>query len=203
MSKAYLVFTDDNQHWMGTILRRGYRHVLTISHEGNGWVIYDWAGGAPQINAIAEEDIHPWLESFPNEYIEIEAEQRRPVGPLMLNNCVGHAKLMLGIRSWAITPWQLCKQIKKRLDMKHAFFNNLFTLPGGGLFRGSASAPPPPPPPPPPPEPPKKADPAVSQARRDERKRAKLRAGAGGAIKTGPLGTTSEAATAQRTLLGN
>ena len=87
--------------------------------------------------------------------------------------------------------------------MKHAFFDNLFTLPGGGFFGGGPSVPPPPPPPPPPPEPPKKADPAVSQARRDERKRAKLRSGAGGAIKTGPLGTTSEASTTQRTLLGN
>ncbi|QDP54914.1 MAG: hypothetical protein Unbinned3065contig1002_16 [Prokaryotic dsDNA virus sp.] len=202
MAKAYLVFTDDNQHWLGKILRRGYRHVLTISHEGNGWVIYDWAGGAPQMNAIAEKDIRDWLGSFPNEHIEVEATQRRPKGPLMLNNCVGHAKLMLGIRCWAITPWQLYRQIKKRSEMKHDFLNGLFTLPGGGLF-GGPSVPPPPPPPPPPPEPPSKADPAVRQARRDERKRAKMQSGAAGAVRTGPLGTTSQASTAQRTLLGN
>ena len=202
MAKAYLVFTDDNQHWLGKFLHRGYRHVLTISHEGNGWVIYDWAGGAPQMNAIAEEDIRDWLGSFPNEHIEVEATQRRPRGPLMLNNCVGHAKLMLGIRCWAVTPWQLYRQIRKRSEMKHAFLNGLFTLPGGGLF-GGPSAPPPPPPPPPPPEPPQKADPAVRQARRDERKRAKMQSGAGGTVKTGPLGTTSQASTTQRTLLGN
>ncbi len=203
MSRAYLVFTDDNQHWMGKILRRGYRHVLTISHEGNGWVIYDWAGGAPQMNVIAEEDIRNWLGSFENEYIEIEAEQSRPVGPLMLNNCVGHAKLLLGIRSWAFTPWQLYKQTKKKgFPMKKLNFpDNLFTLPGGGFF-GGPKVPPPPPPPPPPPEPPKKADAAVRQARADERKRSRLKSGAAGTIKTDPLLIT-EASTANKTLLGN
>lgn len=203
MAEAYLVFTDDNHHWLGKFLRRGYRHVLTISHEGNGWVIYDWAGGAPQMNVIAGEDIRDWLESFPNEHIEIEAKQRRPVGPLMLNNCVGHAKLMLGIRCWAVTPWQLYKEMKKRSEMKRDFLNGLFTLPGGGLFGGGPSVPAPPPPPPPPPEPPRKADPAVRQARRDERKRARMKGGAAGTIQTGPLGTTSQASTTQRTLLGN
>jgi hypothetical protein len=201
MAEAYVVFTEDNGHWLGKFLRQGYRHVLTISHEGNSWIIYNWAGGSPKMNAIAEEDIPDWLESFPNTYLKVETKRVRPLGPLMINNCVAHAKLMLGIRCWGITPWQLYRHLKKRSTMKRAFLNGLFTLPGGDIF--TPDPPDPPAPPPPPPPPPTKADPAVMQARRDQKKRAKMQAGAGGTVRTGPLGTTTEASTTRRTLLGN
>ena len=202
MAEAYVVFTEDNGHWLGKFLRQGYRHVFTISHEGNSWVIYNWAGGSPKMNAIAEEDLSDWLESFPNTHLKVETKQVRPVGPLMINNCVAHAKLMLGIRCWGITPWQLYRHLEKRSKMKSDFLNGLFTLPGSDIFTPDPPAPPPPPPPPPP-EPPKKADPAVKQARRDQKKRSKMQAGAGGTVRTGPLGTTTEASTTRRTLLGN
>jgi len=65
---------------------------------------------------------------------------------------------------------------------------------------GGGSTPAPPPPPPPPPEPPKKTDEAVKQARADEQRRARQRAGVAGTVKT-PLGGVGEATTT-KTLLG-
>ena len=70
-----------------------------------------------------------------------------------------------------------------------------FTIPG---FGGGSPAPPPPPPPMP--DPPKKTDPAVQQARTDEQRRARQRAGVAGTIKT-PMGGVGEATTT-KTLLG-
>lgn len=73
-----------------------------------------------------------------------------------------------------------------------------FTIPG--LGGGSPAAPAPPPPPPPPPPAPKKPDIAVQQARADEIKRSKLRAGQAGTNVTGGV-LTEEASTAKKTLL--
>jgi len=70
-----------------------------------------------------------------------------------------------------------------------------------GMF-SAPKAPPPPPPPPPPPEPPKKVDPAVSQARRDEVRRARQQSGIGGTRVTGSQGLLDPASTTGRTLLG-
>jgi len=78
--------------------------------------------------------------------------------------------------------------------------SKLFKIPG---FGGGAPAAPAPPPPPPPPAPVAvKADEAVSQARRDEQKRARIQAGQGGTVKTSSLGAEGEATTT-KTLLGS
>ena len=67
-------------------------------------------------------------------------------------------------------------------------------------FGGGGSQPVPPPPPPPPPPAPKKPDLAVQQARADEIKRSKLRAGQAGTNVTGGV-LAEEARVAQKTLL--
>jgi hypothetical protein len=74
--------------------------------------------------------------------------------------------------------------------------NNIFSVPGfgGGGSRGVPAAPPPPP------KPPKKTDEAVRQARRDEKRLARIRAGQGGTVQT-PVTGVGDAVTTQ-TLLG-
>jgi len=72
----------------------------------------------------------------------------------------------------------------------------MFTIPGFG----GGGAPAVPPPPAPPPEPPKKTDEAVRTARRDEQKRARIKAGQGGTIQTPVTGVGM--ATTTKTLLG-
>lgn len=70
------------------------------------------------------------------------------------------------------------------------------------MCMGAPKAPAPPPPPPPPPAPPKKPDPAVREARNDEKSRIRAMAGRSSTIATGAQGLTDEASTTGKKLLG-
>lgn len=200
--KALVVFEKTNAHPLAGLLDRRQRHVwcAVCDEERDVWISYDWRQGIPRLRAEAPSGF-ALAEHYRDQgydVAEIRVSDTPVAGPFVLNNCVGHTKVILGIKSWALTPRQLYKHLTRERTM-WSFIRDLSFVPG---FGGDVS-PAPPPPPPPPPEPPKKTDEAVQQARSDEQKRARLRAGTGGAVKTGPLGTTSQASTTQRTLLGN
>lgn len=200
---AILVFASGNHHALSWMLNKAHRHVFVCVLTDNGWVKYDWRDGNPTIEPYAAKDFD--LSSFfrdeGHEVLCMQRQRNTGFGPLMFNNCVGHAKLILGINSFSITPHQLyCHLAKRSIPMRIMdFIKHLTFIPG---FGGGAPAAAPPPPPPPPAPVAKKADDAVSQARRDEQKRARTQAGQGGTVKTGALGVET-AATTTKTLLGS
>ncbi len=201
---ALIVFNAENFHPLHRIMHRDRRHVwCAIRDKGRGhWVGYDWGQGSPRITCLAKDDydLAGFYLKHGYEVIETHVKRVPPRGPLMLNNCVGHVKLLLGIRSWALTPHQLYRHLKREKKRMGIFDRLLgyFVIPG---FGGGAPSPPPPPPPPEPPKPvARKTDESVQQARRDEQRRARIAAGQGGTIKT-PLGGVGDATTT-KTLLG-
>tara|TARA_R110000782_G_scaffold56514_10_gene118510 strand:- start:4480 stop:5097 length:618 start_codon:yes stop_codon:yes gene_type:complete len=203
---AILVFASGNHHALSWMLDKAHRHVFVCVLTDNGWVKYDWRDGNPTIESFAAKDfdLSSYYRDGGYEVLSIQTQRNSTFGPFMLNNCVGHAKLILGINSFSITPHQLYCHLSNRSILMRImdFIKQLSYIPGfGGAPK--AAAPPPPPPPPPPPAPvAKKADEAVSQARRDEQKRARIQAGQGGTVKTGPLGVQTPATTT-KTLLGS
>ena len=200
--KCLVVFGAENAHPLAWLLNRKRRHVWCALQdtEQNMWLSYNWHKGLPIIRAEAAADfdleVHYLAQGF--EVVSIERGDIPCMSFSILNNCVGHVKVVCAIKSWALTPYQLYRSLtpKKGLTMK---LKQLFTIPG---FGGSSPAPAPPPPPPPLPPPPTKADPAVVQSREAEQRRLKQARGLRSTIRTNPA-PLAAADTADKTLLGN
>tara|TARA_R110000823_G_scaffold79251_1_gene180532 strand:+ start:211 stop:810 length:600 start_codon:yes stop_codon:yes gene_type:complete len=198
--KCLVVFGAENAHPLAWLLSRSRRHVLCALQdtEQNMWLSYNWHKGLPIIRAeaAADFDLEAHYLSHGFEVISIERGDIPCMSFSILNNCVGHVKVVCAIKSWALTPYQLYNSLtrKKGLTMK---LKQLFTVPG---FGGSNPSPPPPPPPLPPP--PTKADPAVIQSREAEKRRLKQARGLRSTIKTNKA-PMAAATTADKTLLGN
>jgi|TARA_R110000824_G_scaffold214694_4_gene400897 hypothetical protein len=200
--QCLIIFGAENAHPLAWMLSQDRRHVWCALQDTdrNAWVSYNWHKGLPIIQAEAAADYDLAAHYRDQGYTVVETERGTAprLSPFILNNCVGHVKLVCGLRSRALTPHQLhrsltCKRSSLRMRLKH-----LMMVPGFG--GGSAPAPPPPPPPLPPP--PTKADPAVVKAREDSQRRLRQQRGLAGTIKAdqNALGT---ATTADKTLLGN
>ena len=200
--KALLVFSSNNNHPLSFLLNKKRQHVFVCLCTENAWVKYDWRMGLPVVESVAANDFDLGMfymsEGF--EVIEAETEQHIGYGPFMMNNCVGHAKLLLGCDSNALVPNGLYQHYQTRgsaMQKIKDYLKMLSFVPG---FGGGAA--PTPPPPPAPVEPvAKKADPDVQTARRAEQKAARLAAGQAGTDKTGSLVQTADATTT-KTLLG-
>ena len=198
--EALLVFSSNNDHALSFLLNKQRRHVFVCLCTDNAWVMYDWRMGLPIVESVAAKDFD--LASFYREdgfeVLEIETGTHTVYGPVMMNNCVGHAKLITGCNSYALVPNGLYNHFTRGSAM-HKFLDYikmLTTVPGFG------SASPAPPPVPVAPEPvAKKADTDVQTARREEMKMARIKAGQAGTNVTGGLVKTADATTT-KTLLG-
>jgi hypothetical protein len=197
--KCLLIFGTENAHPLAWMLSRKHRHVWCALQdvERGVWVSYNWHKGLPiiQVESAADYDLAAHYRDQGYSVVEIERGIKPRLFPLVMNNCVGHVKVVCALRTFTVTPQWLYRSMTKRTFAMR--FKEMFTVPG---FGGGSPAPPPPPPPLPPP--PTKADPAVVKSREDEQRRLKQQRGMAGTVKTGstPLGT---ATTADKTLLGN
>ena len=162
---SYLIFGADNSHPLAWLLHKQHRHVWCIiaDTEHNTWVSYDWAQGLPELRteAALDFDIKTHYEAHGYDVVAIPEGERAAVqGPIVLNNCVGHVKSVLGIRGFALVPHQLYKLVTKRLKREAEDKRRLNMMSAPGF--GSPKMPPMPampayvPPPPPPPLPPRK-----------------------------------------------
>tara|TARA_R110000744_G_scaffold90678_1_gene176039 strand:- start:927 stop:1415 length:489 start_codon:yes stop_codon:yes gene_type:complete len=161
------------------------------------WVSYDWHQGLPVIKAeaAADFDLASYYRDQGYEVVKVDRGKDALMRPLVLNNCVGHVKLICAIKSWAMTPHQLHRSIVGPrgfvMMLKHFL-----------VFPGFGGTPSPPPPPPPLPPPPTKADPAVVKARTDAQRRLRQQRGMAG-TQVADQATVGTALTANKTLLGN
>jgi len=163
---SYLVFGSDNDHPLAWLLHARHRHVWCIIADTahNTWVSYDWAQGLPELRteAALDFDIKAHYEAHGYDVVAIPEGERAAVqGPLVLNNCVGHVKNVLGIRGFALFPHQLYRLVTKRLKRAAEDKRRLNMVAAPGFGGGSAPPMPPmpayvPPPPPPPKPPPRK-----------------------------------------------
>jgi len=199
--QALLVFSPENCHPFAFLLNKQRRHVFVCLCTENAWVMYDWRMGLPKIESVAAVgfDLPSFYRDDGFEVLEIETGEHIGYGPFMMNNCVGHAKMVIGCGSYALVPNGLYKHFTRGSAMKKFFsyVKMLTVVPGFG--GGSSPAPPPPPPPPEPVA--KKADKDVQTARREEMKLARIKAGQAGTNVTGGALDTSTATTT-KTMLG-
>ena len=120
--EALVVFTNENNHWLGSALHPDFRHVYCVVPTAEGVVtevnltvdgvkLTSWGGGARslrQFYAHLPETTHCLLTDY--------QPQERHLLPYVLNNCVGLTKQLLGRRDWSITPRQLFQVLSKEPD---------------------------------------------------------------------------------------
>jgi len=117
MIDALVVFEHNNLHPLSSALKSGYRHVwcAVIDDRNVGWVSHDLrlTGYVSSVLCAPEYPLAEHLAADGNHVIGLSRTDYRAAGPFILNNCVGLTKAVCGIRSWALTPWQLCKYLTK------------------------------------------------------------------------------------------
>ena len=107
--KAVIAFDAKSPHYLAPLLKRGYWHVwCALFHEpSNLWIVHDSTRVGieiyPQTHDMLAEKLSTSTEVFTLETDPAAALKL----PAMVNTCVGHTKITLGLRSFALTPHQL------------------------------------------------------------------------------------------------
>lgn len=114
MTQALAVFHDAGGHWADRWLKRGFRHVFTCIVANGKWVRLDARNGQPVVEIVARAEY--WLDEFYETQgyavVKTERVERPSRWPLICANCVGMAKVVLGVRaSRVVTPWQLFRHL--------------------------------------------------------------------------------------------
>jgi hypothetical protein len=117
---ALVMFGGESDHPLGFLLKRGFKHCFcayqTFSFEsGHHWVVLDPAKGLPLIHvtAVTREALVEHYEGYGYHVIPMRSPQAIK-SPFAISSCVGFVKAVMGIRSMALTPWQLYKHMKRR-----------------------------------------------------------------------------------------
>lgn len=136
--RALVCFHDkESHHWANRWLKPGFWHVFVCvcdcpeieplsngGHASAHWIRIDAQDGKPAFEVVAPStfDLATLYASEGLTVLEIESEGRRPLWPWMCANCVGVAKMVLGIRAWwVLTPWQLYNHVLRLQAIERAF----------------------------------------------------------------------------------
>lgn len=112
-----IIFSNVDEHPLAGLLKPGFRHVTAVRYEDSGyWVQHDWAPSGIKLSSVGGsiEQITEFYAEHGGTVFHRPVHMRFWEGQLlMLNNCVGHTKALLGIPSWAVTPYQLYRYLIK------------------------------------------------------------------------------------------
>lgn len=107
-----VVFHDNGGHPLDFLLKKGFRHCFCVVASGNYWIQVDATIGLPELNVIAGTDYDLEQYYIDEGYTVVKAKKDKPSPyPYLHNNCVGMIKSVLGLRTFAVTPYQLFKYL--------------------------------------------------------------------------------------------
>ena len=118
--KAVVVFHGEGTgFWPAFFGRDGFRHCYVVVPSGDYWILFDGRGGSPLLQVIGgtkEHDIAALLKKDGNTIIEADMpDEYDSLWPLMIGNCIGAAKKIVGSRNPFIwTPYQLYRHLRRR-----------------------------------------------------------------------------------------
>jgi hypothetical protein len=106
--KCLVIFGAENAHPLAWMLSRKHRHVWCALQdvERGVWVSYNWHKGLPiiQVESAADYDLAAHYRAQGYSVVEIERGAKPRLFPILMNNCVGHVKVICGLRSYTVTP---------------------------------------------------------------------------------------------------
>lgn len=115
--RALVVFHDGVRHPLGMLMKTGFSHCFVCIEENGLWIQVDGRDGVPLVHYLAQSDGFD-LASFYRDkgftVVETEQGSSAVLSPLVLRNCVGLVKAVLCIRSFAVTPWQLYRHLRRK-----------------------------------------------------------------------------------------
>lgn len=109
--------TDNPTRWWHRFMRPGYRHCLAFGFDGRSWIQVDCLFNLLDIRSYAEAEMSLVLEALAGYRARILVLERTVVSRPLLGlpvYCVSTVKHLLGLRCWALTPWQLYRALEKR-----------------------------------------------------------------------------------------
>ena len=121
--KALVVFHSENaEHPFSWMLKKEFKHCFIAVNNGEHWIEVDGGVGIPIVRGMApsDYDLAEFYRGF--GWLVVETEQahiqtmtqymwRRPC---VFASCVGMVQLILGMTGFAMTPYSLYKQLKRK-----------------------------------------------------------------------------------------
>lgn len=107
--KAIVVFHGHGTHPLSGLLKRGFKHCFAALLCNGYWVVVDGCEGVAQVSVVATEgyDLAGFYRADGHTVVEMERPGQSVRVPFIAASCVGLVKAALGLRAWALTPWQL------------------------------------------------------------------------------------------------
>lgn len=104
--------------WWAHFLRPGFRHIAAASYfaDQERWVVFDPSRRRTVIHVLTEDQIGPVLGQMlerSSAVLRVASSAERMNAPA-LACCTGSIKALLGIRSWALTPFGLYRDLLAR-----------------------------------------------------------------------------------------
>ena len=120
MHNGVAIFETDNKHPWAGLLHPTCRHVwaAVLDERLHAWVGYDLrlTGVEVTVLAAADYDIAAHYRDQGIDVFPVIRKPAKPFGPLMLNNCVGMTKAVLGLDTFAPTPYKLRRWLQRQED---------------------------------------------------------------------------------------
>ncbi len=114
--KAVVVFSGKNgTHWAQSVLHEGFKHCFVVVLDyNNNWIVLDQTRDGPDIYFLGPED-YDVVQLYVNmgmRTLTVDVPRNRVIYPMMLSNCVGVVKSVLGLRKpFIITPLGLWRYL--------------------------------------------------------------------------------------------
>lgn len=119
-ARLWLIFFCDTPRraWWANALRPGFRHIAAVSWSAaeERWVYFDPALHGTSIRVVTQDQAGPMFDRMlarSAAVVRIASRHERGNAPAICF-CVGQIKALLGIRSWALTPYGLYLDLKAR-----------------------------------------------------------------------------------------
>lgn len=109
-----MVFHDHGNHWLRPLLKEDFKHVFAVVQTDDHWIMVDPRNGTPVIEVVAPAtyDLARFYRAEGFAVVETERRDVGPFGPVMLSNCVGAVKAVIGLRApFVFTPYQLYRRL--------------------------------------------------------------------------------------------
>ena len=103
------------QHWLAQLLKDGFKHCGVAVEAEDYWVFVDPNPDCIRfrVPALKNFDIAQYFRDQGFSTVELETTGAEVKVPLVVSNCVGVVKTVLGIRKFSIvTPYQLYKYLR-------------------------------------------------------------------------------------------
>ena len=111
-----MVFHDHGSHVFSRWLRKGFRHVFVAVRVGKYWIRVDGMAGVPAVAVVApaEYDLATFYRAEGYTVVSCRRGSETPWLGWVFANCVGQAKMVLGLRApLAWTPWALHRRLTR------------------------------------------------------------------------------------------